>query len=84
MLFEIHIVKERYFTRDKILNEGSKAMCISRRKDARQREQQGHRPRGETQLGMSEAVRGWEEKPTVGDREAVEEEAGSSLRADWP
>lgn len=54
MLFEIHIVKERYFTRDKILNEGSKAMCISGRKGARQREQQGHRPRGETQLGMSE------------------------------
>ena len=54
MLFEIHIVKERYSIRNKILNEGSKAICISGRKDARQREQQGNGPRGETQLGMSE------------------------------
>lgn len=64
--------------------KGAEPCVLSGRKDARQREQQGHRPRGETQLGMSEAVRGWEEKPTVGDREAAEEEAGSSLRADWP
>lgn len=54
-------------------------MCISGRKDARQRAA-GHRPRVRPSWACAEVVRGWEEKAYSGEQEAAEEEAGSSLQ----
>lgn len=65
--------------RNKILNEESKAICVSRRKDARQREQQEHRPGSENQLVEAEAeYRGWRVNCAVGGNEAGEKEVGVS------
>lgn len=58
-------------------------MCISGRKDARQREQQGHR-QGETAGHVGGSTRLGRKSLQWETGEAAEEEAGSSLRADWP